>query len=100
MTTITGNLIGVSKELAAAREQVYCTNLEMENMLTRNCNSMSKERANELYYNKLEMVAYAQLRQWPEIQGIKSKQWVLAKKLGKTRIEMELEISRQIPIKF
>ena len=65
-----------------------------------NWNSVTKERAKELYYNKLEMVAYAQLRQWPEIEGIKNQQWVLAKKLGKTRIEMELEISRQIPIKF
>jgi hypothetical protein len=64
-----------------------------------NWDSMTKERAKELYYNKLEMVAYAQLRKWPEIQGIKSTMWVLARMLGKTRAEMELEISRQIPIK-
>ena len=61
---------------------------------------VTTKRAAELYYGKLEMVAYAQLREWPEIQGIKSALWALARIMGKTRIEMELEISRQIPIKY
>ena len=58
---------------------------------------MTKERAKELYYNKLEMVAYAQLNNWPELHAIKNTVWVLANKIGISRTEMQRDIDASVP---
>ena len=58
---------------------------------------MKIERAQELYNSKLEMVAYAQLNNWPELRTIKSTVWVLANKIGISRTEMQRDIDAAVP---
>jgi hypothetical protein len=58
---------------------------------------MKIKRAQELYNSKLEMVAYAQLNEWPELRAIKTTLWILANKIGISRTKMQLDIDTAVP---